>query len=93
MPFRDGRPGAGEDFATGWLQGSSVRGRPVGLQVGADGALYLSADGPIRGRDLPDQLPAVARDAFELGISPVAADSFATSIRSGHRGGPPKRLF
>lgn len=45
VPFKDGRPGAVEDFATGWLQGGSVRGRPVGLLVSADGALYLSADG------------------------------------------------
>ena len=45
VPFKDGRPGAVEDFATGWLQGGSVLGRPVGLQVGADGALYLSVDG------------------------------------------------
>ncbi|MEK7386244.1 MAG: PQQ-dependent sugar dehydrogenase, partial [candidate division NC10 bacterium] len=35
VPFRDGRPGAVEDFATGWLQGGAVLGRPVGLQVGA----------------------------------------------------------
>ena len=45
MPFKDGRPGAVEDFAAGWLQGGSVRGRPVGVLVSADGALYLSADG------------------------------------------------
>lgn len=44
VPFKDGRPGPVEDFATGWLQGGSLLGRPVGLQVGADGALYLSAD-------------------------------------------------
>jgi glucose/arabinose dehydrogenase len=35
-----------EDFATGWLHTSSgeVDGRPVGLAVGADGALYVSDD-------------------------------------------------
>lgn len=60
VPFRDGRPGAVEDFATGWLHGDSVRGRPVGLQVGADGALYSLGGRVFRGRDLPDQLPAVA---------------------------------
>ena len=48
VPFKDGRPsGPVEDFATGWLLGGSVRGRPVGLQVGADGALYLSTDDAI----------------------------------------------
>ena len=45
VPFKDGRPsGPVEDFATGWLQGGSVLGRPVGLSVSADGALYLSTD-------------------------------------------------
>jgi len=35
-----------EDFATGWLneQEQSASGRPVGLAVGPDGALYLSDD-------------------------------------------------
>ena len=46
IPFRDGRPaGAPEDFATGWLEGSSSWGRPVDLVVGRDGALYLSDQG------------------------------------------------
>src|SRR2546430_13741633 len=48
VPFRDGRPsGPVEDFATGWLQGGRVLGRPVGLQAGAHRALYLSTDDPI----------------------------------------------
>jgi len=48
VPFKDGRPsGPVEDFATGWLEGGSVRGRPVGLQMGADGTLYLSTDDAI----------------------------------------------
>ena len=48
VPFRDGRPsGPVEDFATGWIRGGSVLGRPVGLQAGADGALYLSTDDAI----------------------------------------------
>ncbi len=46
IPFRDGQPaGAPEDFATGWLEGSSAWGRPVDLAVGRDGALYLSDQG------------------------------------------------
>lgn len=32
------------DFATGWLRGSSASGRPVGVIVGPDGALYISDD-------------------------------------------------
>jgi len=47
LPFTDGAPGdAVEDFATHWLDDSSseVSGRPVGLAVGADGALYVSDD-------------------------------------------------
>ena len=49
VPFGgDGRPsGPVQDFATGWLQGGHVGGRPVGLQVGADGALFLSTDDAI----------------------------------------------
>ncbi len=42
VPFRDGTPGAVEDFATGWLADGRVHGRPIDLAVGADGALYLS---------------------------------------------------
>jgi len=46
IPFRDGQPaGAPEDFATGWLEGTSAWGRPVDLVVGRDGALYLSDQG------------------------------------------------
>ena len=32
------------DFATGWLHGNSAAGRPVGVTVGPDGALYVSDD-------------------------------------------------
>ena len=46
--FRDGQPAGNpsvEDFATGWLEGTSAWGRPVDLVVGRDGALYLSDQG------------------------------------------------
>lgn len=33
-----------QDFATGWLLKNTASGRPVGLAVGADGALYVSDD-------------------------------------------------
>ncbi|HEV2659460.1 MAG TPA: hypothetical protein VGU68_02605 [Ktedonobacteraceae bacterium] len=33
-----------QDFITGWLQNSDAAGRPVGLVVGPDGALYVSDD-------------------------------------------------
>ena len=40
----DGRPLSSEDFVTGWLAGDVVSGRPAGLAIGADGALYISDD-------------------------------------------------
>ena len=45
LRLRDGQPPAVEDFATGWLEGTSAWGRPVDLVVGRDGALYLSDQG------------------------------------------------
>ncbi len=45
VPFADGRPaGPAEDFLMGWLDGSEVWGRPVGVLQTADGALLISDD-------------------------------------------------
>lgn len=47
LPFNGLEPGSQVvDFATGWLADDmeSVTGRPVGLAVGSDGALYVSDD-------------------------------------------------
>ncbi|MCM2264433.1 MAG: PQQ-dependent sugar dehydrogenase [Desulfuromonadales bacterium] len=47
LPLDGSRPRAPlEDFATGWIdeKNRSVTGRPVGLAVGPDGALYVSDD-------------------------------------------------
>lgn len=41
----NGRPVDQEDFATGWLDGGDVSGRPVYPEVGPDGSLFLSDDG------------------------------------------------
>jgi glucose/arabinose dehydrogenase len=45
--FKDGKPtGEYEDFATGFvISDKEVWGRPVGLAVGKDGALFLTEDG------------------------------------------------
>jgi glucose/arabinose dehydrogenase len=36
--------GPPRDFATGWLVSDKALGRPVGVTIGADGALYVSDD-------------------------------------------------
>ena len=42
----NGRPVSYEDFAAGWLSGGgTVLGRPVAVEVGLDGSLYISDDG------------------------------------------------
>ena len=48
IPFADGAPQPAQDFVSGWLTGNrapeSAWGRPVDVQEGPDGALYLSDD-------------------------------------------------
>ncbi len=47
LPFEGTEPGTEVvDFATGWLEDDlkTVTGRPVGLAIGPDGALYMSDD-------------------------------------------------
>ena len=42
----DGQPVSYEDFATGWLtEAGTVTGRPVAVEVGPEGSLYVSDDG------------------------------------------------
>lgn len=45
VPMRDGQPaGEAEDFVAGWQIGRRWWGRPVDVEIGADGALYISDD-------------------------------------------------
>jgi len=44
VKFKDNQAISVEDFATGWLNGYRVSGRPVDVAVGTDGALYVSED-------------------------------------------------
>ena len=46
IPFADGAPQPAEDFVAGWMTGrpQDAWGRPVDVQEGLDGALYLSDD-------------------------------------------------
>ncbi len=44
VAFKDGKPVAVADFATGWLVGRRVLGRPVGVAFAPDGSLYISDD-------------------------------------------------
>ena len=61
--MQDGRPGAHEDFVTGWLSGDVVSGRPAGLVAGADGALYISDDNKGFIYRVAAQAPAAAAPA------------------------------
>jgi glucose/arabinose dehydrogenase len=46
IPFVDGKPGTPADFITGWMPPGAKRwlGRPVGVAVGPQGALYITDD-------------------------------------------------
>lgn len=44
VPLVDGKPGAYETFAEGWLQGESVWGRPVDVLLLPDGSILVSDD-------------------------------------------------
>jgi glucose/arabinose dehydrogenase len=48
VPFVNGKPGAPEDFVSGWLIGdtpATTWGRPVGVTVARDGSLLIADDG------------------------------------------------
>jgi glucose/arabinose dehydrogenase len=42
--FQDGKPGAAQDFATGWLANGSDWGRPVDVVTAPNGGLFVSDD-------------------------------------------------
>ncbi len=44
IPFQDGKPGAVQDFATGWLANGSDWGRPVDVVTAPNGGLFVSDD-------------------------------------------------
>ncbi len=49
VPLVNGKPGKPEDFAWGWLPGAAndpgqVWGRPAGVTIGSDGAMYVTDD-------------------------------------------------
>ena len=44
VKMKDGKPEGVEDFASGWLRGSSRTGRPVDVLVGNHGELFISDD-------------------------------------------------
>jgi glucose/arabinose dehydrogenase len=44
VKFAEGKPVAVNDFATGWLSDNKAWGRPVDVNIGHDGALYVSDD-------------------------------------------------
>ena len=49
VPFQNGKPGAIEDFVTGWIvdggNPGTTWGRPVGVLVDRDGSLLVADDG------------------------------------------------
>lgn len=44
IPFDQGRPGAVQDFAVGWLADGAAWGRPVDVITAPDGSLFISDD-------------------------------------------------
>lgn len=58
VKFKDNHPAGVEDFATGWLNGYRVSGRPVDVVVGTDGALYVS----------DDKVGAIYRISYQAGV-------------------------
>ena len=44
IKLADNKPVSYEPFATGWLQGNTVKGRPVDLQIMPDGSMLVSDD-------------------------------------------------
>ncbi len=103
VPFENGKPaGMAEDVVTGFLQGDTARGRPVGVAIDGTGALLIAddagntvwrvaaADGSVTPSPIGSDRVTTTASAAATGRDAASASDASQTVGQPPRGGAPR---